>query len=151
VGTRMRLALVQQLASPDKADNVARGLRALDRAAAEGARLVCFAELAFEPFYRRRPAAGLEIGQLAEPVPGPTTLAFSEAARKLGIVVVLNLFERAGECCYDCSPVIDADGRLLGRTRMLHITDYACFHEQDYYAPGDTGAPAYDTAIGRLG
>jgi N-carbamoylputrescine amidase len=147
----MNLALVQQFALPNKTDNLERGLRALDRAAAEGARLVCFAELAFEPFHPRRPAAGLDVVELAEPVPGPTTHAFAEAARKSGVVVVLNLFERAGRSCYDCSPVIDADGRLLGRTRMLHITDYACFHERDYYAPGDTGAPVYDTAIGRLG
>jgi len=47
--------------------------------------------------------------------------------------------------------VIDADGQLLGRTRMIHITDFSWFHERDYYAPGDTGAPVYDTAIGRLG
>jgi predicted amidohydrolase len=34
---------------------------------------------------------------------------------------------------------------------MVHITDYACFHEQDYYAPGDTGAPVYATAVGKIG
>jgi N-carbamoylputrescine amidase len=34
---------------------------------------------------------------------------------------------------------------------MVHITDYACFHEQGYYAPGDTGVPVYDTAAGRIG
>ncbi len=72
-------------------------------------------------------------------------------ARELGIVVVINLFERDGERCYDCSPVIDADGTVLGKTRMIHITDYPCFHERDYYAPGDTGAPVYQTAAGRLG
>jgi hypothetical protein len=59
------------------------------------------------------------------------------------MVVVLNLYERDGAHAYDCSPVIDADGRLLGRTRMIHITEYACFHEQGYYTPGDTGAPVY--------
>jgi N-carbamoylputrescine amidase len=67
------------------------------------------------------------------------------------LTVVLNLYERAGDRCYDCSPVIDADGTLLGRTRMVHITDYPCFHEQGYYAPGDTGAPVYRTRAGRLG
>jgi predicted amidohydrolase len=47
--------------------------------------------------------------------------------------------------------VIDADGTLLGVTRMIHITEYACFHEQGYYAPGDKGAPVYDTKAGRIG
>jgi predicted amidohydrolase len=36
-------------------------------------------------------------------------------------------------------------------TRMVHITDYACFHETAYYAPGDTGAPVYDTSAGKIG
>ncbi len=67
------------------------------------------------------------------------------------MVVVLNLFERDGVRTFDTSPVIDADGTLLGRTRMIHITDYACFHEQGYYAPGDTGAPVYRTRHGTLG
>ena len=52
---------------------------------------------------------------------------------------------------YDTSPVIDADGTLLGRTRMVHITEYPCFHEQGYYAPGDTGAPVYRTRVGAIG
>ena len=67
------------------------------------------------------------------------------------MVVVLNLFERHGERTFDSSPVIDADGALLGVTRMVHITEYACFHEQGYYAPGDTGAPVYATQAGRIG
>jgi N-carbamoylputrescine amidase len=66
-------------------------------------------------------------------------------------VTVLNLYERDGADAYDCSPVIDADGRLLGRTRMIHITDYPCFHEQGYYTPGDTGAPVYRTQAGAIG
>jgi N-carbamoylputrescine amidase len=65
--------------------------------------------------------------------------------------VVLDFFERAGDRTDDCSPVIDADGALLGRARMVHITDYQCFHEQGYYAPGDTGAPVFSTRAGRVG
>ncbi|MHC4947553.1 MAG: nitrilase-related carbon-nitrogen hydrolase [Planctomycetota bacterium] len=146
----MRIALVQQPASSDRAANRRRGLAALRSAAADGARLVCFAELAFDPFYPQTPA-GPDAMAPAEPVPGPTTDLFAAAAAELGVVVVLNVFERAGDRAYDCSPVIDADGRLLGVTRMVHITDYACFHERGYYAPGDRGAPVYDTAAGRVG
>ncbi len=146
----MRIALIQQQAGPDKSRNLERGLAAMERAAADGAELVAFAELAFEPFWPQRPAAG-DVRRLAEPVPGPITEAFQSRAAELGVVAVLNLFERDGDRCYDCSPVIDADGTLLGRTRMVHITDYPCFHEQGYYAPGDTGAPVYATRAGRVG
>ena len=146
----MKIALVQHHASDDKDANIDRGLAAVDAAAQEGAALVVFAELAFERFHPQRPADGDPL-RLAETVPGPITDAFAERARRHGLVIVLNLYERDGTRAYDCSPVIDADGRLLGRTRMVHITEYACFHEQGYYTPGDTGAPVYDTRAGRIG
>lgn len=146
----MRIALIQQRATGDKAANVARGLKASEDAARRGANVIAFAELAFEPFYPRcRAMPGYE--SLAETIPGPTTDAFAELARKHKLVIVLNLFERDGDCCYDSSPVIDADGAILGRTRMVHITDYDGFHERGYYAPGDTGAPVYSTKHGRIG
>jgi N-carbamoylputrescine amidase len=146
----MKIALIQQHATRDKAANVARGLAHLELAARAGAELACYAELAFEWFHPQRPAAG-DVGALAEPVDGPTVTAFCRKARDLGIVTVINLFERDGAHTYDSSPVIDADGTLLGVTRMIHITEYACFHEQGYYTPGDRGAPVYATKAGKIG
>lgn len=145
-----KIALVQQEASLDRQANVQRSLQAAERAAAEGAGIVVFAELAFDPFYPEEPATPQMLA-LSETIPGPTTELFSAKAAELGIVVVLNLFERDGEHTYDTSPVIDADGKLLGTTRMVHITDYEHFHERGYYAPGDHGAPVYETAAGRIG
>lgn len=146
----MRIALVQQRATFSQADNLRRGLQALEAAAANGAQLVVYPELSFTTFFPQHRGRG-DVSTLAEPVPGPTTEVFQEAARRLGVVVVLNLYERAGERLFDTSPVIDADGTLLGCTRMMHITHYEGFWEQDYYHPGDTGAPVYQTAVGRLG
>jgi len=146
----MKIALVQQKASPDRAANCARGLKATRDAANDGANLVCFAEVAFDEFYPQERPRGI-VADLAEQIPGPTTDAFAALAKELGIVIVLNLYEKQGGRTFDTSPVIDADGSLLGRTRMVHIPDYACFHERDYYTPGDQGAPVYDTAVGRIG
>ena len=146
----MRIALVQQHATADKAANVARGIAALERAVRDGAEVVAFAELAFERFHPQRPASGDPLA-LAETIPGPITDQFSRKARELGVVVVLNLYERDGDDAFDASPVIDADGSLIGTTRMIHITDYPCFHEQGYYTPGNTGAPVYRTAAGAIG
>ncbi len=146
----MRIALVQQPATADLADNLARGLAAFDRAADAGADLVAYAELAFSPFYPQRLATP-ETLAAAEPLDGPTVRAFQERCAQRGVVAVLNVFEREGDQTFDTSPVIDADGTLLGATRMVHITDYDAFHEQGYYAPGDAGMPVYDTAAGRVG
>jgi len=146
----MKISLIQQHATRDKSANVARGLANLEEAARNGAALACFAELAFEWFHPQRRAAP-DHAALAEPIPGPTTEVFRRKARELGIVVVLNLYEHAPHGTFDSSPIIDADGRLLGVTRMIHITEYACFHEQGYYTPGDGGMPVYDTKAGRIG
>jgi N-carbamoylputrescine amidase len=146
----MKIALIQQEASQDKQHNLTRGLEAARRAAGEGAEVIGFAELAFEPFYPQRPASG-EVKELAEPIPGPTTESFQKLAVELEVAVVLNLFERDGEETFDTSPVIDADGTLLGSTRMVHITEYECFHEQGYYTAGDRGAPVYSTRAGKIG
>ena len=93
----------------------------------------------------------LDLRELAEPLDGPTVAAFQHKARELGIVIVINLYERDGDHTFDSSPVIDADGTLLGVTRMIHITEYACFHEQGYYTPGDKGAPVFATKAGKIG
>lgn len=146
----MKAALIQQHATRDKAANVARGLAALETAARNGAQLACFAELAFEWFYPQLPADD-RARNLAEPLDGPTVTAFRQKAKELGLVTIINLYERDGDRTFDSSPVIDADGTLLGVTRMIHITEYPCFHEQGYYTPGDNGAPVYDTKAGKIG
>jgi predicted amidohydrolase len=146
----MTIALVQQQPTADHEASLQRGLEALATAAAAGADLVVYPELSFTPFWPQH-RAGDDGRTRAEPIPGPTTTAFQEAAARHGVVVVINLYEHAGDVAYDTSPVIDADGRLLGRTRMMHITDYEGFYEQGYYTPGDTKAPVYNTAAGRIG
>ena len=146
----MRLALIQHAVRSDLATNLTRALEVTRRAAGDGAELVAFPELAFTTFYPQTPPTG-DVRLLAETVPGPTTERFQTLAQELGIVIVLNVFERDGDATYDCSPVIDADGALLGRTRMVHITEYPCFHERQYYAPSQLGAPVFDTRVGRVG
>ncbi len=150
----MRIALAQIVSSQDRAHNLERVLIAIDQAAVGGADLVAFSEIVLDRFFPRQPCKDLpfDAAELAETVPGPTTERVAEKAREHGIVVVFNLYEVDTEGrTFDSSPVIDADGTLLGVTRMVHITDYEDFHEQDYYHPGDTGAPVYATRAGNIG
>jgi beta-ureidopropionase len=146
----MKIALIQQQATPDRESNLRRGIAALEEAAAHGSQLAVFPELAFLRFFPQRRRTE-QPPPWTETIPGPTTEEFSRLARKLGIVVVLNLYEQDGDRTYDSSPVLDADGSLLGVTRMIHIIQGPCFHETDFYCPGDLGAPVYSTAAGRLG
>lgn len=148
----MKIGLVQQHASGDLDDNLRRGAEAFRQASEQGAGLVAFAELAFLPFLPSLPAErrpGFE--GWAQTVPGPVTEEFSSLARRHGVVAVLNVFETEAGRTYDSSPVIDADGRLLGTTRMVHIMEGPGFHERGYYSPGGRQRFVYDTAVGRIG
>ena len=147
----MRIALIQQNIGTDIESNRQRGAASLKTAARQGAQLVVFPELAFLPFFPQRPKQ-TQVSGWSEPIPGPTVELFSRLARELGVVVVLNLFEVDDQGrTYDSSPVLDSDGRLLGTTRMVHILDAPCFHERDYYTPGDLGAPVFGTSVGKVG
>ncbi len=147
----MRMALIQSRAGPDRDDNLARALASMERARDAGAELVVFPELALDRFFPQYRVCGWA-DTVAESIPGPTSDRIAAHARALSLVTVFNLYERTGDGrTFDSSPVFDADGSLLGVTRMVHITEYEGFHEQAWYHPGDTGAPVYDTAVGRIG
>lgn len=146
----MKIALIQQACSSNKAKNIENGLSAARKAAEAGSDVICFPELAFTPFYPQHPNPD-NPKKYAEPIPGPTTNAFSKIAKKYGVVIILNLYEQDGKNLYDSSPIINSDGSIMGTTRMIHITDYACFHEQQYYCPGNTGTPVFDTLFGKIG
>lgn len=146
----MKIALIQQHATHDVGGNISRGITALETAASNGARLAAYAELSFSRFLPQYPAGEDSLAP-AEPIPGPTVELFKRKARELGIVVVLNIFEREEERTFDTSPVIDADGVIVGKTRMVHVIEAPFFHEKGYYTPGDLGAGVFDTAAGRIG
>lgn len=152
----MRIALAQVASSEVRQVNLARCLEAIDQASAEGADLIVFPEVVLDRFFpacRCASESDRESARaLAEAVPGPITERLAAKAREHGIVIVFNLYELGDDGkTYDSSPVIDADGTLLGVTRMIHITDYEGFHEQDYYTPGDRGAPVFATRAGTVG
>ncbi len=147
----VRIALAQIFSTPDRATNLERALGAMEEAGSAGAQLVVFPEVVLDRFFPHRPDDATA-ERLAEPIPGPLSERIAAQAKRLGLVTVFNLYERGHDGrFYDSSPVFDADGSLLGVTRMIHITEYEGFHEQCYYAPGDRGAPVYDTQVGKVG
>lgn len=151
---KLRIALAQLAAGPDRAANLAHVLDVMGEAKRAGAGLIAFPEIILDRFFPASRDHREAAFQLAEPIPGPTSDRIAERARELGLVTVFNLYELdASGRRFDSSPVFDADGRLLGVTRMLHITDYEGFYEQTYYDPGHHpgGVPVYDTRAGRVG
>ncbi len=46
---------------------------------------------------------------------------------------------------------MNADGAIAGVYRKMHIPDDPLYYEKYYFAPGDLGFQAVDTAFGRVG
>ncbi len=148
--TTVRIALAQLKAGNDTSANLDRIIDAMERASKAGAHIVAFAELAACEFFPQYETCDWA-HKFAETIPGNTTERIAATARALGLVTIFNMYEVQGDKHFDSSPVFDADGTLLGCTRMVHITDYEHFHERNYYDPGDNGAAVYHTKYGRIG
>lgn len=145
----VQVGLVQSSMGDDPAENLRRYLKLGEQAAARGAQVLCFPELFRSRYFCQTEDAAHFA--LAEPIPGPSTEALQGLARKRGVVVVGSLFERRAPGLYhNTAVVIDADGRLLGLYRKMHIPDDPRFYEKYYFAPGDLGFRAFDTRFGRL-
>jgi len=148
--TRYKIGLVQMAMSTDPDRNVQSAAAKVVEAAGAGAALVCLPELFRSRYFAQREDASRF--DLAEPVPGPTTEALGRAAREAGVVVIAPVFERRAAGLYhNSAAILDADGRLVGLYRKMHIPDDPAYYEKFYFAPGDLGFRAFDTRVGRIG
>ncbi|MCU1372306.1 MAG: N-carbamoylputrescine amidase [Ilumatobacteraceae bacterium] len=144
------VASVQMSMADDVATNVAAAEALIRDAAGRGAQIVLIPEL-FEGRY-------FCIDQLPEhferarPLDGhPTVEHFRSVASELGIVLPINVYERAGQATFNTVVMIDADGSVLGTYRKSHIPDGPGYTEKYYFNPGDTGFRAWDTRHGVVG
>ncbi|MGH2512601.1 MAG: carbon-nitrogen hydrolase, partial [Candidatus Limnocylindrales bacterium] len=148
VARPLQIAGVQLAMGPDRADNLQRALARVDEAARRGAQLVALPEL-FTGTYFPQVAHAAEYLAWAEPIPGPTTAALAEAARRLRITLIGSVYERSmAGLYYNSAVLLGPDGVLLGTSRKAHIPDGAGYAEKFYFAPGDSDYPVFDVAIG---
>ncbi len=144
------IALVQMSCTGEKQANVAKALDRIADAASQGAEVVCLQEL-FHGLYPCQSEDHARFAE-AEPIPGPTSTALSEAARHHGVVIVGSIFERRAAGVYHNSAVVfDADGRQAGLYRKMHIPDDPLYYEKFYFTPGDLGFRSFATRFGRVG
>lgn len=146
----VRLGLLQHACGPEPKANLQTALRLAARAARQGAQIICTQELFRSQYFCQ--SEDYACFNLAEPIPGPTTRAFQQLARRHRVVVVASLFERRAPGVYhNTAVIIDADGSLLGCYRKMHIPDDPLYYEKFYFAPGDLGFRAWPTRHGKIG
>ncbi|HNY77682.1 MAG: carbon-nitrogen hydrolase [Sedimentisphaerales bacterium] len=147
---KFAVGLIQMAMTPDPDDNLARAAGLVERAARDGAKVICLPELFRSPYFCQREDVALF--DLAEPVPGPSTEALGKIAKSRQVTVVASLFERrAAGLCHNSVVVLDVEGRIAGLYRKMHIPDDPGYYEKFYFTPGDLGFKAFDTPVGRIG
>jgi len=145
-----RVGLVQMSCSPDPEKNLERAVDFVREAAGRGAQVVCLPELFRTQYFCQREDAALF--DLAEPIPGPTTLRLCEVARQQKVTIVASLFEkRAIGVYHNTAAVIEEDGSLKGIYRKMHIPDDPLYYEKFYFTPGDLGYQCFPTRHGNIG
>ena len=154
---RVLRAAAAQMGPTQKADarehTLGRMLALLEEAAARGATLVVFPELAFTTFFPRWLIEGDALDHYFERgMPNPAVQPLFDRARALGIGFHVGYAERTSDGRrYNCSILVDTDGEVLGRYRKVHLPGSvapragARFQqlEKRYFDYGDLGFPAF--------
>ena len=146
----MKIGLIQQANTADRAANIAKLSASIRDCAARGAELIVLQEL-HNGLYFCQTEDPANFDQ-AEAIPGPGTDTFGALAKELGVVLVLSLFERRMAGLYhNTAVVIERDGSIAGKYRKMHIPDDPAYYEKFYFTPGDLGFAPIPTSVGKLG
>ncbi|MFA6599105.1 MAG: carbon-nitrogen hydrolase [Ignavibacteriaceae bacterium] len=142
---------VLQLAfSADANKNMKKAVEWVKKAAKQGANVVCLPELYRSQYFCQKEDASLF--NLAETIPGPSTLTFQKTAKENKVSIIVPIFEkRANGLYHNTSVIINSDGKILGTYRKMHIPDDPAFYEKYYFTPGDLGFKAFQTKTGKIG
>jgi N-carbamoylputrescine amidase len=144
------VGLVQMRMGADPEANFAVTVERIREAARLGANIICLPELFRTQYFCQREE--LALFDLSEEIPGPSTEKLAEVAREAKVAIIASLFERRAPGLYHNTAVtLNADGAIAGVYRKMHIPDDPLYYEKYYFAPGDLGFQAVDTAFGRVG
>ena len=146
----MKIGIIQQHNVEDVKENVLHLVTKVRALAKEGAELIVMQELHNSLYFCKE--ENVDLFDLAEPIPGPTTQIFGNLAKELGIVIVTSIFEkRATGLYHNTAVVLEKDGTIAGKYRKMHIPDDPGYYEKFYFTPGDLGFEPIQTSLGRLG
>ncbi len=146
----INIGFLQQHNVASTADNIRRLTEGIRDLARRGAELVVLQELHNTLYFCQE--ENVQNFDLAETIPGPSTMLYGALAKECGVVLVTSLFERRAPGLYHNTAVVfEKDGSIAGKYRKMHIPDDPAYYEKFYFTPGDLGFEPIDTSIGRLG
>jgi len=144
------IGLVQMAMSADIDENLKRAGEFVREAAGKGAKIVCLPEMFRSQYFCQR--EDVDLFNLAETIPGKSTMTLGAIAKELQITVIAPLFERRGIGMHHNSlAVLGESGDIVGIYRKMHIPDDPAYYEKFYFTPGDLGFKVFETPHARIG
>ncbi len=144
----MKIAGIQFACAENKETNIEKALKMLSVAFSENAKIICFQELFNLRWFPKD--RNEKIFEMAESIDGNTVTTFKNKVKGTDAVVILPIFEKAGDKYFNTSVVLQG-GTVLGCYRKIHVTDIPLWEEKYYFSRGDTGFPVFETAHGKIG
>jgi agmatine deiminase len=146
----VNIGLIQTSVSDNIDENMEKTMEKIEEASRKQAQIVCLQELFRTKYFPQE--KNQDVSKLAETIPGESTRAFSELAKKNRIVIIAPIFEKASNGkYYNSAVVIDADGKILGVYRKVHIPNDPFFYEKNYFEAGDAGYCVLETRYAIVG
>lgn len=133
-------------------ENTDKALSYIEKAAKNGAQIICLQELFRSVYFCQ--TEDWDNFKLAEEInqDNPILKEISKIARSYKAVIISSHFEKRSEGVYhNTVAVTDADGKLLGIYRKVHIPDDPHFYEKFYFTPGDLGYKVFKTKYAKVG
>ncbi len=144
------IGLVQMAMSADVDENLKRAGEFIREAAGRGAKIICLPEMFRSQYFCQR--EDVDLFNLAETIPGKSTMVLGAVAKELKVTIIVPLFERRAMGMHHNSlAVLGEDGEIVGIYRKMHIPDDPSYYEKFYFTPGDLGFKAFDTPEAKIG
>src|SRR5437879_1845784 len=131
------IGLIQTHVDDEINSNMENTISKIRDAAKKSAQIICLQELYRTKYFPTDDRK--DVTQLAETIPGETTIALSDLARELNVVIIAPIFEVDSGKHYNTAVVIDTDGKIIGSYRKMHIPHDPLFYEKSYFQIGDLG------------
>ncbi|MDP3682856.1 MAG: nitrilase-related carbon-nitrogen hydrolase, partial [Ignavibacteria bacterium] len=117
-----RVGVLQLAFSADVNKNLKKAVEWVKKAAKQGAEIVCLPELYRSQYFCQKEDTSLF--DLAETIPGTSSLAFQKVAKENKVSIIVPIFEkRANGLYHNTAIIIDSNGKILGTYRKMHIPD----------------------------
>jgi len=137
------IGLIQTSVSDDIHHNMEKTIVKIRDAANKGAQIICLQELYRTKYFPTDEKK--DVTQLAETIPGETTITLSSLAKELKVTIIAPIFEVDEGKHYNTAVVIGSDGKIMGTYRKTHIPHDPFFYEKSYFDVGNSGYQIFRT------